>query len=190
MKIFVTSDTHFNHTNIIKYCNRLFTSVEEMNTCLIKNWNDTVTDDDIVIFCGDFCFARSSEKNETTIHLTSLLKGHKIIIKGNHDFRQLKYTKCGWDAEYFQELVLFNRLCFRHVPGDQNPETWRYDNLDIDAKKYDYVFYGHVHDKTLTNAPANFINVCGDVNDFRPIDITNYFTSDELISIQKLIKMD
>lgn len=190
MKVFVISDTHFYHKNIIRYCNRPFESIEEMNAALIKNWNETINDDDIVIFCGDFCFCRTAEKKEVTTALTNQLNGHKVIVKGNHDFKQLKYTECGWDAECFQELVLFSRLCFRHVPGHQNLETWRYDNLDIASFKYDYVFYGHVHDKTLTNAPANFINVCVDVNDFRPLDITNYFTSDELISIQKQIKID
>lgn len=56
MNIFVTSDTHFNHKNIIKYCNRPFKDVEEMNEAIINNWNNLVTNDDVIYHLGDFGF--------------------------------------------------------------------------------------------------------------------------------------
>ena len=179
MKVWVCSDTHFYHFNIIKYCNRPFWGIDPMNSALIKNWNDTVSDEDIVLFLGDFCFARTSEAFEVTQRLTSALKGHKIIIKGNHDFKKFKYIDAGWNYEVYQELS-FGRFSFRHRPD--GPDT-----LQAAAAKYDFVFYGHVHDKTLDWAPINCINACLDVHDFKPIDITNYFTFKEIEELKELI---
>lgn len=177
MRVFVISDTHFYHKNVIRYCNRPYCTVEEMNWSLINNWNQFINYDDIVIFCGDFCFCRTAEKKEVTSALTEQLNGYKIIVKGNHDFKSLKYTDCGWDGEFYQEWIFNDRFSFRHRP----------DNLLTDAENFDFIFYGHVHDKLLDWAPINCINVCVDANDFRPLDITNYFTSDELILLQKQI---
>ena len=47
-KVFFTSDTHFYHGNIIRFCNRPFKDVEMMNETIISNWNNTVGQDDIV----------------------------------------------------------------------------------------------------------------------------------------------
>lgn len=176
-KIFIISDTHFNHFNIIKYCNRPWSTIDAMNHALIQNWNNVVSDDDIVIFCGDFCFARTSEAAEVTERFTRALKGHKIIIKGNHDFKKFRYCDVGWDAEFYQEWIFNDRFSFRHRP----------DNIQNDADKFDFIFYGHVHDKIIGDAPVNTINVCVDVNNFTPIDITNYFTDNEIKKIYSLI---
>lgn len=177
MKVWITSDTHFNHTNIIKYCNRPFPSIYTMNEELIKRWNSVVDPSDIVLFLGDFCFAKPSEAEQTTLWLTGALKGHKFIIKGNHDFQKLTYTKLGWEFECFQEFVFNSRFSFRHRP----------DNIQNDAQKFDFIFYGHVHDKIVGDAPYNTINVCCDVHDFTPMDITNYFTEKELLCLKSMV---
>lgn len=54
--LFFTSDTHFFHEGIIKFCTRPFESVEEMNETLIRNWNETVPKDGTVFHLGDFAF--------------------------------------------------------------------------------------------------------------------------------------
>ena len=47
MNIWVTSDLHFGHKNIIKYENRPFKDIEEMDKAIIELWNKTVKKDDL-----------------------------------------------------------------------------------------------------------------------------------------------
>tara|TARA_Y100000310_G_C20698531_1_gene827510 strand:+ start:6571 stop:6885 length:315 start_codon:yes stop_codon:yes gene_type:complete len=55
-RVYMTADSHFSHENIIKYCDRPFDSVEEMDRTLIDNWNAVVPEDGVVIHAGDFAF--------------------------------------------------------------------------------------------------------------------------------------
>ena len=80
MKIFITADHHFFHKNIIKYCERPFNSVEEMNEYMIKKWNEKVDKNDIVIHLGDFAFKGKAKE------IRKKLKGNIILIRGNHDY--------------------------------------------------------------------------------------------------------
>lgn len=77
--IFFTSDTHFNHANIIKYCDRPFKNTDEMNEAIIKNWNEAVTDKDEIYHLGDFGFGPNLD------NMARRLKGKKYLIRGNHD---------------------------------------------------------------------------------------------------------
>lgn len=78
--IYFTADTHFGHRNIIKYCERPFENVEQMNKALIDNWNARVTNDDTVYFLGDFCFGSPAD-------YVPRLNGSIVFIKGNHDHK-------------------------------------------------------------------------------------------------------
>lgn len=100
--IYLTSDTHFWHTNVIRYCSRPFTKhidilphnaseidktnalrndTIEMNETLITSWNQIVTPEDTIIHLGDFSMAYRSVEL-----YTKRLNGKKILIAGNHDF--------------------------------------------------------------------------------------------------------
>ena len=73
-RVFFTSDTHFNHTNIIRFCNRPFKDVSHMNETMISNWNRVVGPEDIVFHLGDFCLGGSAE----WINVLNRLNGKNI----------------------------------------------------------------------------------------------------------------
>jgi calcineurin-like phosphoesterase family protein len=82
MTTWFTSDLHLGHANIIKYCNRPFSSVDEMNETLIANWNARVKPDEIVYHVGDFAFGCTKEHVSQFIYR---LNGRKFFIRGNHE---------------------------------------------------------------------------------------------------------
>ena len=91
-RIFFTSDIHANHANIIKYCNRPFTDVNEMNQVLFKNLNDSLSsiDNAILINCGDFIFSNVSTYDE----MVNNIKAEKVYnIIGNHDVKNVLQKK-------------------------------------------------------------------------------------------------
>jgi calcineurin-like phosphoesterase family protein len=80
MKRFFVSDLHFGHFNIIKYCNRPYTDVFQMNEAIVDIWNKTVKPEDTVYIIGDF----SLNAKYVDIYIPKL-NGNKILILGNHD---------------------------------------------------------------------------------------------------------
>jgi len=83
-KIFVTSDHHFGHRNIIKYCSRPYGDVYEMDKDLIEQWNQVVTNKDVVIYGGDFTIKNDKKYAEKI--LAQLNYKFIILIRGNHDY--------------------------------------------------------------------------------------------------------
>jgi len=82
MSIFFTSDTHFGHENIIKYCKRPFKDAAEMDKVLIRNWNRVVGPNDLVYHLGDFAVGGGPAGP-----YLDQLNGRIILIHGNHDER-------------------------------------------------------------------------------------------------------
>ena len=79
-----TADLHLDHDGILKWADRPFTSMMEMNSALMRGWNDTAGPGDIVVCAGDFAWAARSEYVKHTF--VDRLHGNKIFLKGNHDF--------------------------------------------------------------------------------------------------------
>lgn len=85
-KTFFSSDTHLNHRNIIKYCNRPFSSVEEMDSIIIENINKIVNVNDTLYHLGDFCFGDKKNYYEIAKSYRDRIKcKNLILIWGNHD---------------------------------------------------------------------------------------------------------
>lgn len=130
MKYFGIADTHFNHENIIKYCNRPFSSVKEMDEALIKNWNKVVSNKDTVFHLGDVALS----SKDYIASIVKRLNGRKILILGNHDnWSEQAYRDMGFHTVSRFPIVWNDFFLLSHVPL-QLSETTPYFN-----------FYGHVH---------------------------------------------
>lgn len=80
-KVWFTSDLHFWHKNICKYCDRPYESLEEMHEAIIANWNSVVQDDDDVFLLGDMGFCGINKLRV----LIARLNGKIHLVQGNHD---------------------------------------------------------------------------------------------------------
>lgn len=113
MTTWFTSDTHFGHKNVIKYCNRPFETVDEMNLGLITKWNQCVQPGDEVYHLGDFAFCRGSELNA----IVSSLNGQIYLIRGNHDHSDTtKLKRFAWVKDYYELKVNGQKIVLCHYP--------------------------------------------------------------------------
>ncbi len=149
------SDLHLGHKNIIKYCNRPFESVEEMNKVLIENWNSIVDEDDIIYFLGDFCLGNY----ETFKNFAKMLNGHKRFIMGNHDHFSKKQIKAAGFELVEKELLL--------KIDDLNLHLFHYP---IEVENGEILVYGHVHEK-FVNLQSRAVCVCVEQTNYRPIEL-------------------
>lgn len=109
--IWFTSDTHFGHANIIRFQNRPFKDVNEMDEILIQNWNKCIKPGDDIYHMGDFSFSKQPEK------VAKRLNGNIHLILGNHD-RVKHLEKCGfvWMKNYHSLKVGKHRFILFHYP--------------------------------------------------------------------------
>ena len=152
MKTFVTSDLHLEHDNIIRYCQRPFSSVDEMNKTLVDNWNSTVSEKDRVIVVGDFAW-----KNPQ--YWLNRLNGTKILIKGNHDHKQ---NTQGWEfvKDLWETKIEGQRVVFCH-----------YQMSEWNASYHgSWHLYGHSHGNATEHEHKLSFDVGVDLWDFRPIE--------------------
>ena len=81
--ILFTSDQHFGHANVLKFCNRPFADLEEMTETLVDNWNKVVSNGSRVYVLGDMFWRTFGENDALTV--MKRLKGQKFYIWGNHE---------------------------------------------------------------------------------------------------------
>ena len=113
MSIWFTSDTHFGHANIIRFCDRPFGSIEEHDEVLIDNWNKCIKPGDDVYHMGDFSFDKRPDI------VARRLNGRKHLIRGNHDhFKQSKLINphFEWIKDYHSLKVDKQKFILFHYP--------------------------------------------------------------------------
>jgi calcineurin-like phosphoesterase family protein len=81
--IWFSADAHHNHARVLQYCNRPFTSVEDMDETIINNWNERVGHWDWIYYLGDFCFGDSAKAQEYFGRLNGRIKF--ILTPFHHD---------------------------------------------------------------------------------------------------------
>ena len=156
--IFFTADLHFNHANIIKYCNRPFNNIEDMNQLLIKNWNSKITPRDTVYIVGDFAFSDHKRFLDS-------LNGTKHLISGSHDMipRELVGNELQSIQKYKELIIRNKRVVLSHCPL----RCWEY------AQEGSIHLFGHVHGRVTTYNLSMDVGV--DTNNYFPYSIEEIF---------------
>lgn len=133
-RIWFTADSHIGHRNIIKYCKRPFSDVEEMNETLISNWNKVVGKDDFVFHLGDFSVGGAAEWTS----LLDSLNGRIFLVLGNHDMNNVDQGFMRRFEDVSMQMLISigkQRVYLNHYPflcyGGAYRGTWQ--------------LFGHVH---------------------------------------------
>jgi calcineurin-like phosphoesterase family protein len=153
MPDFFISDTHFGHHNVIRYCNRPFASVEEMNRVMAERWNAVVGQYDRVFHLGDFSMGPKILRP----NYLAALSGYKILIRGNHDAPAEVMLKAGFN-EVHESFVYDDKI--------HEPRLLVHIPLGIIGK----ALCGHVHQAWVRHSDEkrDIINVGVDVWNFYP----------------------
>ena len=161
--IWVISDTHFGHQNILGFKDsqgnpvRDFNSVEEMNEVMIERWNSLVKPGDKVYHLGDVFFG----PKENFKSLWPKLNGSKRLVVGNHD--DIKFLSSGG---FFAKVLMWRvftefGLLLTHTPQHQSAFTGKRNGL--------LNVHGHIHQNPSPEGP--YRNVSVEQTDYYPINI-------------------
>lgn len=140
LSVYYASDHHFSHKNIIRHESRPFDSIEEMDECLIEQWNNTVSNNDTVYHLGDFVFGGIT-KWESII---PRLKGKIHLTIGNHDNDKAVKKM----AHHFEEVenMIVRKIDKQHLFLFHYP-------IEIGLTPNAYSIHGHIHSR-----PSNHVN--------------------------------
>ncbi len=182
-ELFLTSDTHFWHKNIIKYCDRPFEDAKEMNAVLIANWNAKVPTTGIVFHVGDFAMNCSINQ---VIEAAEQLNGRIILIRGNHDGIAIEANN---KKKIFEEV--HTRLDIRVMTNHEN--VGDYIDMELShfpslvwnsSHKGSWQAFGHCHSKKpIPNQNVFQHDVGVDGNGFMPLSFQDF---GQIISTRRL----
>lgn len=168
--VWVISDTHFGHRNIIKYCNRPWNhgkdedgsivvtdeDVLAMDNEIIKRWNSVVKDGDIVWHLGDFALGGK----EVAERVFPQLNGKINLVMGNHDHWKLKwYYDLGFNRVYDKKVIINDFVILSHAPLMFLNENCPFFNV-----------FGHVHSSPMYPTWSKTgCCVCVERHDYTPV---------------------
>lgn len=155
MTWYFTSDPHFFHENVIRYCKRPFRDAQHMNESLIANWNARVTPSDDIFCLGDFGMA----DREDMQRLFDRLQGRKHLVAGNHDKTARKLRGWQWVKDYHELRINRQRVILFHYAM----RVWR------SSHKGSIALYGHSHGSMPGNSQSLDVGV--DCWDYRPVTL-------------------
>lgn len=163
-KIWLFSDAHFDHSNIIRYCHRPYDSKNQMNQELLENWNEIVKENDPVYFLGDMSYGRGRRPID---YWLAKLNGEIFYIRGNHDRDAI--TRATVIPDRYG--IKYNDYKFLLMHDPHRP--FGYDGWIIHGDKHnnDLKEYPFINQKNKT------INVCAELVDYTPLSL------DTLISL-------
>lgn len=177
MNLYV-SDTHFGHTNCIRFDHRPFHDREEMDQVMIEHWNSRVMAEDDVYILGDFAVRNSKDE---TWYLKQL-KGHKHLVIGNHDDKLLKSENA---MKYFESM---DKMMGVHdwVNGEEVVVVLCHYPLAewYKSKHGSWHIYGHIHGDTGATAKymasiAHTLNAGVVINHYTPVSIDELIKNNE-----------
>jgi len=153
---FFFSDPHFDHTNIIRYCNRPFKDADEMNETILHNYLEVVKPDSLVFFLGDIAFGRGSRKPQWWL---AQLPGIITYIKGSHDhgLRPTNLDNC------HTSLILntgVGKVLLIHSPWEVEARNWQ-----------GWVIHGHTHSTQMVDREHRRVCVCVEATGYRPVSL-------------------
>lgn len=155
--LFITSDLHLSHKNIIKYCNRPYEftpeGVQKMNEDMLKQF-DELPEGATVINLGDIALSSFLTFDQLKGFVDRMKRNDKKLwlVLGNHDremnkkIKELKrfkdpydlFVALGFDKVFPFPILLENKYLLSHEPVFLKPGN----NL--------VNLYGHVHNKDIS----------------------------------------
>lgn len=167
MARFFTADEHYGHTNILRYCDRPFGSVREMDEEIVKRHNMLVEKNDEVYHLGDMSMWHKGEFPYLRQKMQQLNGIHHLIL-GSHDaFSPHAYLSAGFDSVHTSLYLWFQawgRVFLAHDP------------CLFQFSKAEQMICGHVHNLYQVNPTMRIVNVGVDVWCYAPV------TEDEIMT--------
>lgn len=165
--IYFSSDFHFCHNKPFIYESRGFSSVQEMNDAIFKNWNSIVKQDDEAYVLGDLMLMNNEEAMKYILHMNGKIK----IILGNHDTlnREAAYVNAGFEVA-FADQIKYNQYHFflSHYPTLTN----NFDYNQKSLKRCLLNLYGHTHQKEKFHKDNPYLYHVGvDSHNLKPVSI-------------------